>query len=303
MLKPVRHRPNLEVFEESVVTKIIPNRGVGNTVTFIRNNELHTVLVLKEVIVSAGAYGSPKLLQQSGIGDCDYLSTLDIECVYNNTDVGSHLKEIIIATMAFVSLTPPVQPVPGAIMVNYYKSSQYTGEGTDMELAFTSLKSGGVPLVVFQLSQLKHSDVGFLKLKSKSPFIQPFFTTNIWKNETNIAPFVEQFHLVRSLMNKTAHNYNMQFLEVSPGLSVVPQDASYDQIVSFLKTKIIAGIHTTGTCGMHRVVNDKLEIFGLKNVRVIDNSIIPTEMSSHSTSSTATLIGKVGSRFILEKWN
>jgi choline dehydrogenase len=301
ILRPVINRDNLHIMKNSYVTRIIPGKyGVGHRVEFHYDNEIRTLYVMKEIVISAGAYGSPHILQLSGIGDCDELEEVGVKCIHHNPEVGRNLREIVLGSMVYAASRLPEEEKPGPILSNYYRSSYYTGQGEDMELSLASLTSGGVPIVVHQLAQLKHGGIGFVKPKSSSPFAHPFFTTNIWKNESDIAPLVEQFKYIRNVMATTSNNNNFTFFEVKPGYTTIPPDASDAQIAAYLKTIISAGIHTTGTCSMHKVVNEKLELIGIPGIRVLDNSIIPTEMSSHSTSAVATLIGKVGARLILE---
>lgn len=322
ILRPVLNRTNLVVHTGAFVLKIKFNSDDKHTVVYLRDNEIVEVTAIKEIIVSTGTMTSPKLLQLSGIGDCDYLNTLNITCVYNNTSVGKYLREHIATAMIYIAVTPPANFSHGGIIANYYKSPIYTKDGTDMELAIGgTLRVNDTGLIgfnfeefglfdvndingyLFQLAQTKHNSYGELKIKSKSPFIDPLFTFNLWKNEDDADAMVDMFKKIRQSMLIANLYASTTFTEIYPGPNQLDTTATDNMIKDYLISKKNTLIHPTGTCGMHRVVDERLRVYGVKNLRVIDNSIMPESPSTHSTCSGAMLIGKVGARLIKEDWN
>jgi len=79
-LRPVLGRPNLSVYRYSRVIKVNVDGGMRATgVTYIRHGITRTVMARREVILSAGAFDSPKILMLSGIGPQDHLESLDVK--------------------------------------------------------------------------------------------------------------------------------------------------------------------------------------------------------------------------------
>ncbi|KAI1873534.1 hypothetical protein JX265_005156 [Neoarthrinium moseri] len=102
--KPVQHRPNLTVVTGARVQKLLlhgtnKTRVVG--VEYIHEDETRTVDIKEEVILAAGALNSPKLLELSGIGDPELLSTLGIPVVVGNKYVGENLQDHPMAGLSF----------------------------------------------------------------------------------------------------------------------------------------------------------------------------------------------------------
>lgn len=301
MLRPKLDDPGSRVtmFEHSTVLGITSFGTLGTLVRFMRGSTPETVLARKEVVISAGAYDSPKLLQLSGIGDQQDLESVGVQCIVNNANVGANLRESMTSALFFAAMTPEQTTPTGSILSKYYKTSNHTGPTDNMELSFFSTVSGGAPVVMCENLQFMNDTTGYTKLQSDSPFDAPFVTLNAWDNESDKLSYINGFRHARAVMGATTNN----FVEVSPGLETVPADATDDEIFAHLKEHSIGQMHTTGTCQMHKVVDDTLSVYGFPNVRVIDNSIIPYPVTSHSTSATATLIGKVGARFIKERWD
>ena len=107
-LDPVRSRPNLTIRTETTVTKVLLERSsvasdaVAKGVQFISNNgSSQTIGVRKEVIISAGAVNSPRLLELSGIGGADLLQRLGIDVIVDNPHVGENLQNHLFTGLVF----------------------------------------------------------------------------------------------------------------------------------------------------------------------------------------------------------
>ncbi|KAL5354417.1 hypothetical protein ACLOAV_000506 [Pseudogymnoascus australis] len=93
-LLPNASRPNLKVLTEALVTKlVISEAGEVTGVEFIHSEKSHTVLVKKEVILSAGTIKSPQILELSGIGNPSILNSAGIKCVVDNARVGENFQD------------------------------------------------------------------------------------------------------------------------------------------------------------------------------------------------------------------
>ena len=299
-LKPFVNRSNLEIKTGAKVLSIDYKANGKHKVVYLHENNVYTDRATEETILSLGVYNTPKILLLSGIGPADELAALGIECVVNNSHVGKNLQDSVLASMLYASFEPVESNPPGGILVGYYKSPQFTGEGTDMEVAFTQISSTG-ELILVQLTQLRHNQLGEVRLQSKNPNMNPFITFNLYSTDADVDPLVDQFKKVRTAMFLA----NRTLFEFYPGYDVVPPDASDAVIREWLKSEVTNEWHTIGTSSINKVVNGRLQLINnvgavVPRIRIIDNGAIPVKPRTHGTASGAMLIGQVGARFILE---
>lgn len=107
--QPIKTRKNLQVMTACLVEKLnVEKNEAGevtvNGVTYIHEGDQKTVVASKEVILSAGVFQSPKILELSGIGDPDILAKHSIEAVVPNVFVGSNLQDHIMHSVSFETL-------------------------------------------------------------------------------------------------------------------------------------------------------------------------------------------------------
>ncbi|KAG6451018.1 hypothetical protein O3G_MSEX006888 [Manduca sexta] len=106
-IRPIRHkRPNIDVVSEAHVTKVLidPTTKTAYGVTYVKNGKIYTARARKEVIVSAGAINSPKLLMLSGVGPRHHLESLNIP-VIADLDVGSNLQDHVTTDALVIGLS------------------------------------------------------------------------------------------------------------------------------------------------------------------------------------------------------
>jgi choline dehydrogenase len=311
-LKPVLSRPNLEVRTAAKVLKIdLANNG-KHEVVYEYQDQVYRDKAKKEVIVSMGTYNSPKILMLSGIGDPVALQNLGIDSVVNNPEVGKNLQDSVLSSAIYGTPVPPTGPNTGtgSIVVGYYKSPTFAGEGTDMEVAIAAvspppaLPASPLQLYLVQLTQLRHNAVGQLTLQTSNPNMDPLFSFNMYSTDADVQPMVDQFKKVRQTMLTSG----VPFIEISPGFTAVPIDATDAQITAYFKGVVNVEWHTIGTCSLGKVVDERLRLIDNNNcvvpgIRVIDLSIVPHRGRTHGTSSGSMFVGMVGSRLIKEDWN
>ena len=94
-LRPVRNRQNLHISKNSHVLKIVidPDTKVATGVQFEKQGKLYFVEATKEVVLSAGAIGSPQILMLSGVGPADHLIENNITPILNQPYVGENLQD------------------------------------------------------------------------------------------------------------------------------------------------------------------------------------------------------------------
>jgi choline dehydrogenase len=125
-LNPIRLRPNLHVALFTHVTKVIidesTNRAMG--VQYIRNGVKHEVFAKREVILSAGAIGTPHLLMLSGIGPRENLEKVGVKVLYDSPGVGQNMQDHISNGGIIFSLDKPVSVVINRL-VNFNSALRY----------------------------------------------------------------------------------------------------------------------------------------------------------------------------------
>lgn len=313
ILKPVLGRNNLDLVDRAMAIKAVLKekngvQKVDKIVFSVSDGKSYEVKIGKELIISLGVLRSPKFLQLSGIGNCDDLEEVGIECLVSNSEVGYNLADGAVTSQLYA--TPfPVFPgsVAGAIMGLFYATpgSPVVNMETSVAVIPNALPvpnpDGTVSLynaVIAQLAHLVHPAKGWVKPTSDNVFDADRIKFNFYSNLFEIAPFVYNFKKTREMMGSLG-----VYFEISPGYSKVPLTATDEEIAAYLAAEFIPLIHGIGTCSINKVVNERLVVNGVSNMRVVDNSIIPQLLTSHSTSAASMLIGKVGARLIKEDNN
>jgi choline dehydrogenase len=302
LLKPVsEENSKVKVQPNAMVERIILNKNGMNMVQYHHDGNTYYALALKEVVLSAGVFNNPKLLMQSGIGDCDELDKFGIDCVVHNPEIGQNMHNVPNKFLVYLDPTAPDSDQPGTVSVAYPSSKTWSGTGSDLEIAMTSASPLENAYLV-QISKMKNSAIGNLSLFSSNPYRDPLIIFDPLSDPEVIPAMRELFKEVRQMMTGEG------FFEISPGFSAVPPDASDAQLDAYLTSTLSVDYHAQGTCSMHKVVDDRLRLIDYEGntvpgLRVADNSIIPKLQSSRCTNPGAMFIGKVCSRFIQEDWN
>lgn len=361
-LKPIKNRDNFHISQSSRVTKILinPSTKVAYGVEFFKNGLRRIVRARKEVIVSAGAFGSPHLLMLSGIGPKDHLEDLEIP-VIQDLKVGDNLQEhISMAGLSFLineSLTVDVATIVRTLPQKFYQwyttgSGELTavgceglgyvktkyavpGDYPDIELIFVGLsgfaadagaslrKGMGLtdeiynkvyksiegkqgwsiwPMLLYPKSR------GTVRLFSQNPFDQPKIVHNFLADESDLKVLVEGIKWAVNLSEtKTFKNFGSILHNTKiPGcdnLEFASQEY-WECTVRHITTQLH---HQSGTCKMGpatdstAVVDHRLLVHGLINLRVADASIMPIIPGGH-TMAPAYMIGEKVADMIKEDW-
>lgn len=305
-IQPILTRKNLDVVRFARVTKIDIRNNGNHRVQYTVGGMDYEDTAKKETILSLGVYVSPQMLMLSGIGNCSFLSTLDIECVHDNPQVGKNLVESSLGSMVYIGPTPTPSS-NGCILGAIYRSPNFTGFGENMEAAVTNFPVVGQPGVstyLWTLVQHKLSVTGTISLRDSDPLSNPLIRQNLYANQADVFEIVDMFRKIRQVMDNVGI-----FVEAFPGrvttsgTLAVPVNSTDQQIAAYILQTIGVENHGMGTCRIGSVVDARLRVLGVPGLRVIDNSIIPVDLSTHSTAWSGMFVGKVGSRFIKEDWN
>lgn len=297
-LLPVFHRPNLTVMTGALVTRLLLDgtRAVG--VEYLHEGTLHQVTVDREVILSAGAFDSPKLLMLSGIGNAEYLQAMGISVVADLPGVGQNLQDHIL-TCVVQAATQDVHP---AITSNGVEAGLFLHSKGNLETApdlqfffgpIQFLSSGYTPAdfgFTGAVSLTHPQHIGSVSLPSPDPKDSPTIRMNYLQNQADVQKLVEGVKLMRQLFQNNAFD-EFRGQEIAPG-SHIQSDATLED---YIRGACSTVWHPVGTCKMGidsmAVVDPELRVHGIQGLRVVDASIMPT-ITTGNTNAPTIMIGE-----------
>lgn len=310
---PVLSRNNLDVIDRAQVIQV--SRGPGcfshdrtkqciNEVRYIRDGQTETARVKRggEIILSAGALSTPKILLLSGIGNCDDLMAEGIGCVKNIPLMGKRIQEhIAFATLHIVPATSPDWSQHIGSLTSTYTSSR-PDNVINLELTATGYPvAPGLHVVINQAVLTQPSSYGSINLKDGDWLTALNITFGIYRNDTDRDALLFAFKKIRAAA--AASPYPM--IERSPSFTTLPATATDAQIKEWLRKKEVttADYHTVGTtpmgkCANGATVDEQLRVCGVSGLRIADNGVMPFAYTAHSTHTGALIIGEQVARFI-----
>ena len=303
-LLPILQRPNLIVTTGALVTRLLfeGTRAIG--MEYLQRGMIHQVRTNREVILSAGAFDSPKLLLLSGIGDADYLQALGISVVANLPGVGQNLQDHILVPVVYEA----TQAVYPAITSNGIESGLFLhSEGNlepapDLQFFFGPIQflpPGYAPSefgFTGAVSLTRLQNVGSVGLRSLDPNDAPMFRMNYLQIEADVQKLVAALKLMRQLLQSSGFD-QFRGKEIAPGTEVQSDEA----LEAYVRETCSTVYHPIGTCKMGTdpmaVVDPELRVHGVEGLRVVDASIMPT-ITTGNTNAPTIMIGEKAADFI-----
>ncbi|HAN61626.1 MAG TPA: choline dehydrogenase [Gammaproteobacteria bacterium] len=330
-LRPIRQRSNLTVRVNAQVDRLVIDSGDSGKraagVVLAGTGEL--LKARREVILAAGAIGSPQILQCSGIGPESLLRSHGIDVVHHLPGVGANLQDHLQVRTIFkvkntVTLNRRVNSLVGkaAMGLEYllfktgpltmppsqlgaFAKSETTRASPNMEwhVQPLSLDKFGDPLHRFDaitpsVCNLQPTSRGHVRLKTPNPLDAPAITLNYLSTEDDQRVAIAGLRATRRIMAaKALARFEPE--EWKPG-PAIDTDEQLAQVAGDLGTTIF---HPVGTCKMGpdelAVVDDRLSVHGISGLRVIDASIMP-RITSGNTNAPTVMIAEKGAEFICE---
>lgn len=322
-LSTIKGRKNLTVRMNAPVRSIEMEKTRVNGVTLMSGEILRAS---REVIVSSGAIGSPKLLLQSGIGSADHLKKVGVAVKHDLPGVGEnmqdHLDLFVIAECTgdhtydgvaklHRTLGAGLQYIflrSGPVASSLFETGGFwyanpdarspdiqfhLGLGSGIEAGVEKLKNAGVTL---NSAYLHPRSRGTVRLASSDPAAAPLIDPNYWSDPHDRKMSLEGLKIAREIMSQDALKpYVMA--ERLPGPKVVSDDDLFDYACANAKTDH----HPVGTCRMGTdamaVVDLDLKVRGLEGLRVCDSSIMP-RVPSCNTNAPTIMVGEKGADII-----
>jgi choline dehydrogenase len=297
-LLPILKRPNLTTMTGALVTRLLfeGTRAIG--VEYLQEGALHQVRVNQEVILSAGAFDSPKLLMLSGIGNAEYLQAMEIPLVADLPGVGQNLQDHVLVTVVqeAAQAVQPASTSNGIEVGLFLHSEQNLDVAPDLQCFFGPiqfLSPGYVPAVygftgAVSLTRLQNR--GSVRLHSRDPKDAPILQMNYLQSQADVQKLVAGIKLIRQLFQSSAFD-EFRGQEIAPSANVQSDEA----LETYVRDTCSTVWHPVGTCKMGidpmAVVDPELRVHGVEGLRVVDASIMPT-ITTGNTNAPTIMIGE-----------
>jgi len=326
-IHPVKDRKNLSIITGALATRVLSEKGRAVGVESVQNGQKKTLRADREVILSGGAINSPQLLQLSGIGDAEHLGSIGIKVHANVPGVGENLQDHLALGVKQrttpISLLPMVNPIRSAMALGHYL---LTGSGpaahhgieaiaflkprpeaiaSELQYHFIMLmyedhgrkiipEHGCMPY--FNMTRPKSR--GSIRINSTNPSEYPTIQPNYLDDQEDIRVMREGIKITREILSQKAFD-PFRGEEYAPGRDV----CSDQDIDAFVRQNAESVYHPVGTCKMgsddQAVVDDRLRVRGIDNLRVVDASIMPT-IPTGNTNAPTIMIAEKAADFIIQ---
>ena len=329
-LKPARKRNNLTIITHTQVEKLVIEDGRVTAVNAVQRGKPIKLTANRDVILSAGAIGSPQILMLSGIGDPAELAEHGIQVEKALKGVGKNLQDHLQARPIFKTDLSTINVETN----NYFKQGmialQYAVSRTGPMTMAASLGTGflktdarlATPDIQFHIQpfsadnavegahkfsaftasvlQMRPESAGHLKLISNDYRDHPEIHPNYLSTELDQQTIVKGIQIARKIAQFEPLKSHI-IEEYQPGNEVAMDD--YEGTLDWARNTAVTIYHPTGTCKMGSdpwaVVDERLRVHGIRGLRVADCSIMPTIVSGN-TNAPAIMIGEKLAAMTLE---
>ncbi|WP_176590538.1 MULTISPECIES: GMC family oxidoreductase [Sphingobium] len=318
-LRPALRRSNLRLMKRAQATRILFDGKKAIGVEYQTGGSRHRLYCNREVVLACGAIGSPHLLMLSGIGPSASLARHGIPIVHDNHNVGMNLIDhpaCVIARnvtmrslnregkglrrlwnaarwMAFRSGPATAIASQGLAFARTLSSSPYP----DVQITFSSsaytFAGGKVRLadtdgVMMCVNVSRPESRGHIELRSADPFDAPAIFPKMFDDPADLETLLRGTRLAERLFSTPS------FKDVVTGSDSAAEGQTDDELRAFLRANSNIIYHPAGTCRMggdDAVVDPRLRVNGIANLRVADASIFPS-MVSGNTNAASMMIGE-----------
>ncbi|NMO55348.1 choline dehydrogenase [Actinoplanes sp. TBRC 11911] len=295
-LRPVLDRNNLTVTTNALATQLVLDKGRCMGVAYRTFDQQHIARSAREVVLCAGAIGSPQLLTLSGVGPADDLIEHGIDVVADLPGVGANLHDHPMSGIVYRS----AQPVPPTVntrsgVMGVIRSNPEL-PAPDIQIRITNAPlaedfsllpptSEGYTIAVSLMAP--HSR-GTVRLASPDPAARPVIDPRYYTDERDIDAMVAGLRAARSI-GTAAGLDEWRATEALPGAAVT----SDRDLRAYIGRNLLTYSHYAGTCriGSDRqsVVDSELRVNGVTGLRIADASVMPTPISANTNATVLAI--------------
>jgi choline dehydrogenase-like flavoprotein len=328
-VKPVEGRKNLTVRLNAQTVKVEVQNGRAIGITVATGTGTETLNADREVIISCGAIGSPRLLQLSGIGPADSLRAAGVPVVLDLPGVGSNMQDHLdlyaisecTGDHTYDRVARPHRTVWAGLQYLLFKTGPVTstlfetggfwyadkqarspdiqfhlGLGSGIEAGVAAMKNPGVTL---NSAFLRPRSRGTVRIATSDPTAAPLIDPNYWADPYDRECSIKGLRLAREILRQPALK-PFVMAERMPGDNL----STDEQLAEYAHHSCKTDHHPAGTCAMgsgpDAVVTPDLRVRGLLGIRVVDASVMPFVPSSNTNAPTI-MIAEKASDLILGK--
>jgi len=325
-LKPVRSRANLRVVTGALVDRVLFDGTRASAVVYRTGGAEHVASVRGEVLLAAGAIGSPAILERSGVGDAGRLRDHGIVPIAHNAEVGGNLQDHLQLRCAWrVSGIPtlnqrasslfgkmaiglefllrrsgPMAMAPSQLGMFARSDPHIAAPNLEWHVQPLSLEAFGgaldpFPAFTASVCNLRPESRGRTAITSADPSAPPSIRPNYLSTGEDRRVAAQAIRINRRIVSQPAlAPYQPQ--EVRPGAALVSED-DLVRAAGDIGTTIF---HPAGTAAMGSVTDARLKVRGVRGLRVIDASVMP-RITSGNTNAPVMMIAEKGAQMVLEE--
>jgi choline dehydrogenase len=328
-LKPARGRANLEVRTQSLVSRVIIERGTAIGIVYRQGGRDIIARARREIVLAAGAINSPKLLKLSGVGPAEELRALGLDIVADRPGVGENLQDHLefyfqIACTRPITLFSKMNPLAKALIglrwllrhdglgaTNHFESCGFIRSRPGVE--YPDIQYHFLPAAIrydgkasasqhgFQahVGPMRSASRGRVRLAGRDPAAAPRIFFNYMSREEDWADMRACVRLTREIFAQPALA-PYRGAEIAPGADITTDG----EIDAFIRNSVESAYHPCGTCRMGdpddplAVVAPDTRVIGVDRLRVADSSIMP-RITNGNLNAPTIMIGEKAADHIL----
>jgi choline dehydrogenase-like flavoprotein len=321
---------NLVVLPKTHVSRVVIEQGRATGVEILTKTGREVIRAGREVVLSAGVYGSPHLLMLSGVGPADHLRAFGID-VSADLPVGDNLHDHLFVPMSFAMPTAIRKPSPGYfgrafVRENLRTNTTWLARSVFEVVAFVRTPyASAIPDLQLHVlpwsypspnqdAPIRHKpdprrsltimstliypkSRGTFRLTSADPTAAPMIDPNYLDEQADVDVLVAGMELIRETMAAKSISGGVQ-AEISPG----PQFPTRADLAKEVLNRATTVYHPVGTCRMgvddRAVVDPQLRVLGIDGLRVADASIMPSIVGGN-TNAASMMIGEHAASIML----
>jgi choline dehydrogenase len=294
---PYMDRPNLTVLTGALVTRLTLDHAQVTGVEFSHNGTTHRVGAGSEVVLSLGAIHTPKVLMQSGIGECTELQRHGIPVVQHLPGVGQNLQDHPGFGLSWEYPLPLAARNTGSEAVFFWKSDSGLDtpdlQASQLEFPFSSVENTtrfGVPDFGWSWvgGVVRPKSRGVVRLTGPDPIDPVEIEANMLSRPDDVKAAVACVELCRGIGNSAA-------LRPFVKREVMPGNLKGAELECFVRDAVVTYWHQSCTAKMGRdaasVVDGELKVYGIQHLRIADASIMP-RVTTGNTMAPCVVIGE-----------